>query len=69
LRDQDREARENISESHDDAVLRLKGVGLGAAKRQIEERGYADKARGEFKVVKRMAIAIVDSTKVGVEIY
>jgi hypothetical protein len=61
--------KRNKGESFDDAVMRLKGVGLDAAKRQIEERGYADRARGDFRVVKRMAVAIVDSTKVAVEIY
>jgi hypothetical protein len=59
----------NKGESDQDAVERLKGVGLGKAKAQIESRGYAGRARGERKVVKRMAVAIVDGTEVAVEIY
>jgi hypothetical protein len=59
----------NKDESDKDAVERLKGVGLRAAKAQIESRGYDTRAGFEYRVVKRMAVAIVDGTEVAVEIY
>jgi hypothetical protein len=59
----------NKGESGEEAFERLKGAGLREAKAQIESRGHAGRARGERKVVKRMAVAIVDGTEVAVEIY
>jgi hypothetical protein len=56
-------------ESRGAAVERLKAAGIKKAKDQIESRGYAVKARSEFKTVKRVAVAIVDRTEVAVEIY
>jgi hypothetical protein len=59
----------NKGESDRDAFERLKAVSLRDAKAQIESRGYAARASSEFRVVKRMAMAIVDGTEVAVEIY
>jgi hypothetical protein len=59
----------NLDESDQDAVERLKGVGPRAAKAQIESRGYDARAKSEYRMVKRMAVAIVDGTEVAVEIY
>jgi deoxycytidine triphosphate deaminase len=59
----------NKGESDEEAFERLKAAGLGKAKAQIESRGYDTRAKGERKVVKRMAVAIVDGTDAAVEIY
>jgi hypothetical protein len=59
----------NKGESGEEAFERLKAAGLGKAKAQIESRGYDRKAKSEYRIVKRMAVAIVDGTEAAVEIY
>ncbi|MDR1109231.1 MAG: PD-(D/E)XK nuclease domain-containing protein, partial [Deltaproteobacteria bacterium] len=48
---------------------RLKAKALGAAKAQMENRGYADKYGNKPVTVHKVALGLVGRTAVGVEIY